>query len=515
VLVKGLSRDMATNPKINIIYPVGGGIFIHIIRLRTGDFRYSIIEPRFTEEEEMLYEKVQDVLLANAFYSKDVPRNDEEFVRKLKQLLEENTMDISSGNLAKMLNQLFYGKLEIPKSKIEKIDYLLKRNLIYSGPIEGFMRDPYIEDISCVGTNPIWIVHKIFGPMQTNVKFRSDAVLDKFLYRLTESLDKPCSDTNVIVDVAMRDGSRLNVLFGYDISARGSAFTIRKFTTVPISVTQLVKWNTISAEEAAYFWLCLEHGMSAFYCGETASGKTTTLKALAAFIRPDAKIFSIEDTPEIFVPHENWQQTIADGEKVTTFDLLKASLRSRPNYVIVGEIRGREGNVAFQAMQTGHPVLSTFHASSIGRVIQRITGDPINVPLAFINNLNFVGIMRSVEKEGSFVRRFVSIHEIEGYYEEEGILTREVFTWDPETDRHLFRGLYNSYILEEKVATLRGLVEKRDIYKEMLFRKAVIDEMVKRNITGYHDVWEVIQKYMIKGKEGLPFFVEPGKWETI
>ncbi len=505
-MIRGLNREMAVDPKINIIYSVSGGIFIHVIRQRTGDFRYNVIEPRFTEEEEDLFEKIQDVLLSNAFYAKNTPLTDKDFAIKLKELLEENTVDIEESSFGKYMNQVIYGKMELPGEEIERIDYLLKRNLIYNGAIEGFMRDPYIEDISCVGTNPIWLVHKIFGPMQTNVRYSSDLRLDKYLYRLTESLDKPCSDTNLIVDVAMKDGSRFNVLFGYDISARGSAFTIRKFSEVPISVTQLVKWNTISAEEAAYLWLCLEHGMSAFICGETASGKTTTLKSIASFIRPDAKIFSIEDTPEIFVPHENWQQTVSVGDKATTFDLLKSSLRSRPNYIIVGEIRGKEGNVAFQAMQTGHPVMSTFHAASVQSMIQRFIGDPILVPKDYLSNLNIVLIQQAVYQGEKSLRRCLSINEIEGYYAgTDSIITRTVFEWEPARDIHMFRGRYNSYVLEELVSKKMGFNDKREVYKELDTRAKVIKAMVDKNILDYFKVYDIFVRYLAKGIEGLPF----------
>ena len=506
LLTRGLNRDMAVDPKINIIYPLDEGLFVHVMKHRTGDFLYSVIEPQFTEEEEDLYEKIQDVLLSSAFYSQETPRTDDEFIVKLRKLLDETTIDTEGSAMGRFANELVYGKIELPSNELERIDYLLKRNLIYNGAIEGFMRDPYIEDISCVGTNTIWLVHKIFGPMRTNVRFRSDEKLDKYLYRLTEALDKPCSDTNLIVDVAMKDGSRLNVLYGYDISARGSAFTIRKFSAIPISITQLVKWNTLSAEEAAYFWLALEHGMSAFVCGETASGKTTTLKSVASFIRPDAKVFSIEDTPEIFVPHQNWQQTVSVGERATTFDLLKASLRSRPNYIIVGEIRGKEGNVAFQAMQTGHPVMSTFHAASVQSMIQRFIGDPILVPKDYLSNLNIVLIQQAVYQGEKSLRRCLSINEIEGYYAgTDSIITRSVFEWDPARDTHVFRGRYNSYILEELVSKRMGYTDKRQIYDELDTRTKVIQAMVDKNILDYFKVYDVFTRYLSKGLEGLPF----------
>ncbi|MCS6788855.1 MAG: type II/IV secretion system ATPase subunit, partial [Aigarchaeota archaeon] len=224
------------------------------------------------------------------------------------------------------------------------------------GVIEPFIRDPYIEDISCDGVGPVFIVHKVFEGCVTNIEFRDEKELDQFVQRLSIKCGRPASFRNPIIDAQLPDGSRVNIVYGSDVSRRGSNFTIRKFSDTPISITQLIKWNVLSAEAAAYLWMLLESNMNVWFCGETASGKTTLLRAAAVFIRPTAKIVSIEDVPEIVVPHENWVSEVTKkGEAGTSgvelFDLLKAALRQRPNYIIVGEIRGQEASVAFQAMQ--------------------------------------------------------------------------------------------------------------------------------------------------------------------
>jgi flagellar protein FlaI len=254
----------------------------------------------------------------------------------------------------------------------------------------------------------------------------------------------------------------------------------------------------------------LENGMNGFVCGETASGKTTSLNAVATFIKPDDKVYTVENTPEVTMPHETWQHLVTrDAGKstdVTMFTLLIAALRSRPNYIIVGEIRGQEGSIAFQAMQTGHPVLSTFHAGDITTMIQRLTGDPIKVAIAFINNLNFGLIQQAVQHNGRSVRRVLSITELERYYEPENkMITRQVFTWDPINDRHIFSGLYNSYLLESKIAKMQGYTDTRKIYEEMDMRKAILEKMVEHKIFNYYDVWNLIKNYHISGKSALPF----------
>jgi flagellar protein FlaI len=300
-------------------------------------------------------------------------------------------------------------------------------------------------------------------------------------------------------------------VFGKDISQKGSNFTIRKFSEIPISIIQLCQWNTMSFLEAAYLWMLLENGLSVWVCGETASGKTTTLKAITTFIDPNAKIISIEDTPEVVVPHENWtrevtRETEDKSASVQMYDLLKAALRQRPNYIIVGEIRGIEGAVAFQAMQTGHPVLATFHAASVEKLIQRLTGSPIEIPKTYIDNLNAVIIQSAVRlpQTGRLERRVLSINEIVGYDPlDEQFHFIEIFSWEPSSDTHEFRGEGMSHLLENKIARMRGIPQRqmKKIYEELFMREEILRQMSKLGIVNYYDVWRVIKKIRIIGLE--------------
>jgi len=229
-------------------------------------------------------------------------------------------------------------------------------------------------------------------------------------------MNKRVSTAKPIVDgIIPETKTRVNIVYGREVSKNGTAIAMRLVEKDPTSITELIRMGTISPELAAYLWLALENGMSIFFCGPTAAGKTTTMRAAAVFIKPDAKIYSVEDTPEVYVPHANWQATVSHEERATMFDLLKAALRSRPNYIIVGEIRGKEGYIAFQAMQTGHPTVSTFHGGNIKKIIQRLTGPPISVPPPYLTNLNIVVIQRAFRRGDRMIRRAVSVHEIEGY----------------------------------------------------------------------------------------------------
>jgi flagellar protein FlaI len=326
-----------------------------------------------------------------------------------------------------------------------------------------------------------------------------------------ELVGKEVTAAHPIVDAALPDGSRLNIIYSEDVSIKGSSFTIRKFSAEPFSFTRLVSFNTISAQLAAYIWLCCENRMNIFICGETASGKTTTLNAIIPLIHLDSKMYTVEDTPEVLPPHRIWQQVITrpagvGGSSVEMFDLIRAGMRSRSDYIIVGETRGREALAAFQAMQAGRAVMSTFHAGSIRSMIQRFTGDPINVPIRFMDNLHVVLIQRAVYHAGRMVRRVLTVGEILGYSRElGGIMSREVFVWDPATDLHRFRGMYNSYILENLIAESKGYVDKRKIYGDLARRTKIVEMMVEHGIVGYHETNAVIHAFQQYGEAGLPF----------
>jgi len=508
--VPQLTRDMKALPRPNILYPVGDPIFIHIHTDRDGKKRYIAIEPRLKDDEVEKFNAVMDMMLELAPYEKP-PETEEEMNRLIDVLFDKCVETVEKPTAIKKSRfSLGLKKIPLTYEEVYTFRYLIKREVIGTGPLEPLIRDPFIEDIHVIGPKNTHVVHKIFDMMPTNIEFGDDIAMAEYLKNIGERIGRPVSEREPIVDGSLPDGSRINIIFSTDVSLKGPSFTIRKFTAVPISITQLINFGTLNAEVAAYLWLCLEYGMSIWVSGETASGKTTTLNAMIPFIKPDSKIYTAEDTPEVQVPHPVWQQlnTRERGEvgRVDLFDLLRAALRSRPNYIIVGEIRGREGAIAFQAMQTGHPVLATFHAGSVKKLIQRLTGEPINVPITFIDNLNVVLIQQAVYRKGQFLRRCLVVEEIEGYYEEvDGVVTRTVFEWDSVTDEHVFRGLYNSYVLENKIAQTAGFEDPRQIYEEMELRSMILQRMVENKILDYFEVSKTIWNFYKKGIEGLPF----------
>jgi len=529
-----LTGEEAQEDGLNLIYPVGDPIFIHIRREEEGTRpHYSVLEPELEDYDG--YHEILELILRYAPTEKGYETRDE-FNEVIKNLLDRVTIQVDSaeekrslqgkatggsrlplflnlpGNQKALVSQkkMKTHRVPVTRDELNVIHYRLTRDVMLNGPVEPLLRDPYIEDIHSIGVKNIHIVHKIFGMLGTNIRFRNRRELDQYLKNTSEKIGMPVSDAHPIVDAALPDGSRINIIYSRDVSREGSSFTIRKFTEKPPPFTQLIDWGTIDPHIAAYLWLCLENHMSIFISGETASGKTTTLNSMLSFIDFNHKIFTAEDTPEVVIPHPVWQRLItretgAEESRVELFDLVKAALRSRPDYIIVGEIRGKEGSAAFQAMQTGHAVISTFHASSISRMIQRFVGEPINVPIRFMDNLNIALFQELLYINGRLARRCSSVQEVLRYSEAKGgVLTREIFTWDPVRDSHHFIGRFNSYVLESKVAEKLGYENVRDIYDELDRRAEIIRRMVDAGVLGYEDVNGIFRSYSEKGMAGIP-----------
>jgi flagellar protein FlaI len=410
-----------------------------------------------------------------------------------------------------------FGRIPVSQSTYENIRYQLNRDIVGFGPLEPVMRDPYNEDIHVIGPSHCYVDHGTFGMLETTVDFGTDEEFDGWLRNMGERIGDPVSDSDPIVDSTLPDGSRVNIIYSSDVSLKGPSLTIRQGDDVPLSVGQITKWGTLSPELAAYLWLCLENEQTVFVVGETASGKTTTLNSIMAFIPRDSKIYTAEDTAEVIPPHDTWQQLLTregggdNSADVDMFDLVAAALRSRPDYIIVGEVRGEEGRMAFQAAQTGHPVMLTFHASDIVSMIQRFTGEPINVPETFMDNADVALFQNRVKQGDDVLRRVTSVQEIEGYSKEMGgVVTRQAFYWDPVEDEIVFQGRNNSYVLEEQIATLLGYADTREIYDELDFRADIIERIIQEDLIGYHDFNETIADFQRDGIEGLPFTITRG-----
>ena len=520
-----VSRKMADIAEPNLIYPVGENTFIHVFPDHAEARHYYIaIEPSadtLTDLMEQMEIRLLDFveILAEA-------STPEEKTEVLLQAIED-TCEIIDGAPAAVrpmprkgeegfLKLPFAnskpgggGKLHVTHAEFDSLKYMIIRDKIGMGPLEPLISDPWIEDISCSGIGPVYIEHKIFKGLKSSINFETHEELDDFVLKLAEKMKKPVTFRNPIVDATLPDGSRINIVYGGDVSKNGSNFTIRKFMGIPLSIVDICNSGMLTWQMAAYLSMIVEEGMNFFVSGETASGKTTLMNALMTFIPPYAKIVSIEDTPEVQVPHPNWTREVvrgqmsAQGGAVDMFSLLKAALRQRPNMIIIGEIRGEEGNIAFQAMMTGHAVCATFHAATVEKLIQRVTGAPILVPKTYVDNLNVVVIASAVRlPNGKMGRRIISISEIIGYDPVNNSFSFvEIFRWNPVTDEFEFVGFNNSYLLEQRIAPARGLSEKRrrEIYKEVDRRGALLQKLSESGVSNFYELFKLLGKAQKQG----------------
>jgi len=452
----------------------------------SGNIVYTVVEPKLTEEERLHLENIKELLIEVL----DMSLKELGSSEKAREHLRDKFNDIVKTY-----------RLPIDDPTKEKLLYFVIRDFMDYGKIDPMMHDPLIEDISCDGVKvPIFIWHRNYESIPTNVVFDNENELDSFALRLAYLCGRHISIARPMLDATLPEGSRINITYGKEVTRRGSTFSIRKFRADPLTITDLLAFNTLSPEMAAYFWYAIENRASVLVSGGIASGKTTLLNCLSMFIKPDMKIVSIEDTPEINLPHENWIPSMTrigfglgtEAADITLFDLLKASVRQRPDFIIVGEIRGEEAYTLFQALTTGHLGMSTIHAESVDAVVYRLESEPMNIPRTLIAGLDMITVQKRVEIRGKPARRTVVTTEVIGLDpRSREILTNQVYTWNAEGDAYDYTG--RSYLLERIVG--KKDVSLREANEELKRRKTVLDWMLRKNIRAHRDVSNVIRRY--------------------
>jgi flagellar protein FlaI len=402
----------------------------------------------------------------------------------------------------KALELLGYYSIELSPRSAHKILHFLNRNYVGYGKLDAMLKDPHIEDISCDGVGiPIFLYHTVYKNIETNLTFNED-YLNSFVIQLVQRGGKHISIGSPMVDATLPDGSRLQATLGKEVTTRGSSFTIRRFKEDPFTPVDMLNFGTCSSEMLAYFWLAIENSKSMILAGGTASGKTSALNAVSMFIPPIAKVVSIEDTRELTLHHENWiagvtrESTIAhEGvSDINMFELLKAALRQRPEYILVGEVRGEEALTLFQAMSTGHTTYSTMHAADIETLLNRLQGEPINVPHAMLQALNIVSIQMQTYIGNERVRRTKTLLEITGLDQRTGgVRINDLYTWDPTKDTFVYSG--NSYVLDQ-IREERGWT-KGQLRDALAERKDILEYMVEKNINNYKEISQLVQRYAL------------------
>ncbi|ACL17951.1 type II/IV secretion system ATPase subunit [Methanosphaerula palustris] len=450
---------------------------------KTQQDEYVLYEPELSPFEyeliERIFEDLRDVLILT----------DDEIGFDKNQLLFQ-----------KMNGLLVEYGLVLEQSTMFKLQYFLIRNFLGWSRIDAVMKDPHIEDISCDGTNiPLFLYHRKYRNIKTNIKFDEESLISLAI-KLAQRSGKHISIGSPLIDATLPDGSRLQLALGKEVTSRGTSFTIRKFREEPFTPIELMEYHTFNADALVYFWLAIENNKSLLFIGGTASGKTTSLNAVSLFITPLAKVVSIEDTREITLYHDNWiasvtRESVAESSStIDMFALLKSAMRQRPEYIIVGEVRGNEAQTLFQAMNTGHTTFSTMHAGSVDAAIHRLESEPLNVPRNMVQALNVISIQGLIYQGTARVRRCQEIVEVVGIDPSTGNLrVNNVFTYDPIRDVIAYTGRSQVYA---SIAERRGW-SRDQLDEEIALRKELLMAMHDQDIRDYRSVSRIFQAYYI------------------
>jgi len=456
----------------------------------THELVYHVEEPKLDEKEKkilkILENGIEELINITLINIKDKKIVIEYLEKNMKALLKEFGVSLSNESFLKLM-------------------YYLYRDFVGLNEIEPLLNDYYIEDIECNGSNaPIYIVHRKYRNMRTNIVFTDNKKLASLVEKMAQRAGKYVSYASPLLDGRLPDGSRVNATYTEDITSRGPTFTIRKFTKEPWTPVKLMEFRTVSPEILAYFWILIENEANIMIIGGTGSGKTSFLNSIAFFIPPAARVVSIEDTKELHLLHENWLPAVArqssgitglsgggHGE-VTLFDLLRESFRQRPDYVIVGEIRGKEAFVLFQGASSGHPSFSTMHAEDVETMVRRLETEPINLSPSLVASLDVTGIMIQTKVGGKAVRRLKEVDEIISVSQSLGnVKINKAFIRDPRTDKFYFKRA--SYILD-KIMKEKGMT-REELNREFNLRTKLLMALYKNKVFGFKEVQDAIHSY--------------------
>ena len=470
--------------------------FIHIYwSEKIYELVYDIEEPILTDEEKAYRKQFTDAIRDMINFEEVIEQNEDtlfEYIDKRLKLL--------ASELA----------INIPYESYEKIYYYLCRDFLGLNEIEPILRDYFVEDIECNGSNsPVYIIHRIFRNIKTSVNFKNPDELESLVEKLAQRCGKHISYADPILDGTLPDGSRVNATYTADISTKGPTFTIRKFTVTPWTPPELISFRTLSPEMMAYLWILVQYKMNILITGGTASGKTTLLNAIAFFIPPEARVVSIEDTRELNLPRENWLPSVARGStgskgenEISLFTLLRSSFRQSPDYVIVGEVRGKEASVLFQGMASGHSSISTMHSDSVDTLIKRLETPPIELSPTLLNVLDCVCIMTHAIVNKEETRKLREIVEIVNVDPNGIAVINTPFSWNASEDKFYYKTGSKVF---DKISKRYG-ISTEELELEFRKRAQLVYQMYKRKVMKFEEVQELINKYYKRPDEVLKDF---------
>ena len=457
----------------------------------TKNMEYITFEPNMEKDEKEILEKIKKTIIDKVDIPYELLIDDENIIEYLKKIIQKEFKKYS-----KIFSQ----------ETMEKIEYFIQRDFIGYGKIDLLIRDEKIEDISCNGLGiPIYIWHRDYESIPTNIVYDSEEELRSIIIRLAYKAGIQISVSNPIVEGTLPNGFRIHLTLD-EVSTRGHTFTIRKLRKNPYTLVDLIKSNTIDVKLAAYLWCLIENERSIMVSGSTGSGKTTLLNSICTFIKPEHKVVTIEDVRELTLS-QNWIPMVArtsfqpNVKDITLFDLLKSALRQRPDFIVLGEIRGEEAYTLFQAIATGHGGICSIHSDSVESTLKRLESRPLNIPNSIIPLMNVIVQIRRLEEDGQVLRKVTEVAEIVGNALDGTPIINKRFKWNSSTEKFEFidpnKG--DDYLLK-KISEYNHLPVER-ILEEFNHKQVVLNWMVKSEISDQENVSKVVRDYYLNPNE--------------
>lgn len=460
--------------------------------------QYNVFKQKYSSEEKLLLSELRENLVDLAISSDEsLQVNEDKLLNDIKNFLFAKLANNSQNNT-------------ISNEYLDNLARKLFQDLVGYGEIDPLIRDDNLEEIMVIGIDkPVFVYHREYGMMKTNILFKDAGEVMNLIDSIARQINRRIDQESPILDGRLPDGSRVNATIP-PISADGPSMTIRKFKRDPLTIIDLINSKTISVELAAFFWLCFDglgvKSANAIISGGTSSGKTTTLNALSSFINPKERIITIEDTLELQIPHEHVirmetrQPNVENRGELTMNDLVKNSLRQRPDRIIVGEVRGSEAITLFTALNTGHSGFGTLHSNDARETITRLTNAPMSVPNIMISAIDFIIMQNRIYRsDGVSFRRISEVAEVSGI--EEGVIQlNKIFEWDPQSDTIKNVGITSKTLTE--IANVSGN-SLNSLYDEIKNREIVLQHMVNQNIRSIRDVSTVLEMYYLDSQKVL------------
>lgn len=460
--------------------------------------QYNVFKQKYSSEEKLLLSELRENLVDLAISSDEsLQVNEDKLLNDIKNFLFAKLANNSQNNT-------------ISNEYLDNLARKLFQDLVGYGEIDPLIRDDNLEEIMVIGIDkPVFVYHREYGMMKTNILFKDAGEVMNLIDSIARQINRRIDQESPILDGRLPDGSRVNATIP-PISADGPSMTIRKFKRDPLTIIDLINSKTISVELAAFFWLCFDglgvKSANAIISGGTSSGKTTTLNALSSFINPKERIITIEDTLELQIPHEHVIRmetrppNVENRGELTMNDLVKNSLRQRPDRIIVGEVRGSEAITLFTALNTGHSGFGTIHSNDARETITRLTNAPMSVPNIMISAIDFIIMQNRIYRsDGVSFRRISEVAEVSGI--EEGVIQlNKIFEWDPQSDTIKNVGITSKTLTE--IANVSGN-SLNSLYDEIKNREIVLQHMVNQNIRSIRDVSTVLEMYYLDSQKVL------------